>query len=1141
MSGSTIGGIVGGVIGWFVGGPAGAQWGFMIGSAVGAIVAPEQFEGPRLAEAKTQTANDGVPLIYGYGTFPCSGNLAWVDEVKEHKKTESQKGGPEVTTYTYTVSYMIVVCQGEISGYKLIKRNGKIVYDARTDAELSALGYSSNEIAETRANQAAFLQRATLYYGTQTQMPDPTMVAVEGAGNVPAYTGIAYIVLKDDETREGEVSQYEFVVANCGDRHESDAIPTQIIVSGTASSVGAPVCAMTDGQLFPAFTGISQSTGADLGGCIPAFSSGTWVLMGVGGLRYSTDPLSEWNTGITPFGPSAGTVAVAGGPAGWIVSNNNAQSDVAKSGVSPAVFESYSYDIKRGDQYFPIQANSSMRFCRFTGGFYYGVPGTYPGFLIRSPDLSQEWQGMFRRGDDGPPNGNTISGFYDVAAASDGLYATVNFRPLNNHRNQLRRSTDGGLTFPDVLVDRARNDPDRPWQIATGNGRILALSWGCRSVWTSVDGFANAHSTGIGMNAASGAISWDRGQMIAYAEPYFYIISGPSSTPGEGNMCVRTLDGITFSDPVPLPISNTRGIAVGGMGGGLTPIPDAPGHYIDPVTGHITGPAGTQIDPCQPSLGEIVADQCERRGVTSRDVSELTELVGGYRVAAPSTPQRNIQGLQPGYFFSASEFDGTLHFPKRGRPLTFALTHDDFVERDGDPIQWERTQEPELLRKVTVGYVDPETTYTATTQMAERRAATISAEGESTTELAVTGSKDWAAQAADKAMKVAWGEPDECTFHVSIEHAELVTGAEGVVPYTDGTSTAIRIDRIEDEGLVRMVTGRRTRANLYQSNAAGIAKQLPRFPGSNIRGPVDGLLINMPILLDGNDAPGIYWAAAGMLSGYIGATLQIFRAGQWVTAGQATGNATMGTLLSPLPSHDRDVDFSNVVHLRINGDLESVTFHNLISERNPLAILRPDGTAEIVQFQTANEVAAGEYELTTLIRGRLDTGASSHSAGARVVFLDDGVNYASLDPTDLGQPITYRFVSIGTDPDAATVQSYPLATMESQREWQPYRATYQADGDDWIVRFIGRHRLGTDQFPVASTHFNGWRIDFTIGVTTHSHLVQSQEWIYTEAQQIADWGSAQSDFDSVSVTAINQYTNGDGAGGAGSGTIAIKL
>src|SRR5690606_40350952 len=114
MSGSTSGGNAGGIIGFFVGGPAGAQWGFMIGSAVGAIVDPEKIEGPRLKDASNQTANDGIPRTYGYGRFPSTGNVIWRDIVKEVKNTESGKGGPEVTTYTYTRSYAIEIGRAHV-------------------------------------------------------------------------------------------------------------------------------------------------------------------------------------------------------------------------------------------------------------------------------------------------------------------------------------------------------------------------------------------------------------------------------------------------------------------------------------------------------------------------------------------------------------------------------------------------------------------------------------------------------------------------------------------------------------------------------------------------------------------------------------------------------------------------------------------------------------------------------------------------------------------------------------------------------------------------------------------------------------------------------------------------------------------
>src|SRR5690606_20020644 len=239
------------------------------------------------------------PLIYGYGDFPCAGNVTWVDEVKEHRNKESAKGGPEQITYTYTISYMVVVCKGEISGLKLVRRNGKIVYDARTDAELSALGYSSQDIAETRAAQANFQERATIYYGTQDQMPDPTMVAVKGAGNVPAYTGVAYIVMKDDETREGEYAQFEFVVANCGERHEDNSQPAYILVTGAPLSEGAPVAAYAAAAEVPEFVAIPQSSGLDVPG-IPGYYANEngrrWVVAGFHTARVGIGLDESWVT-----------------------------------------------------------------------------------------------------------------------------------------------------------------------------------------------------------------------------------------------------------------------------------------------------------------------------------------------------------------------------------------------------------------------------------------------------------------------------------------------------------------------------------------------------------------------------------------------------------------------------------------------------------------------------------------------------------------------------------------------------------------------------------------------------------------------------------------------------------------------------
>lgn len=1104
MSGSTIGGVVGGAIGFVVSGfnPAGAQWGWMIGSAVGGIVDPERIEGPRLGEARTQTSTDGVPLIYGYGDFPCAGNVTWVDEVKEHRNVESSKGGPEQVTYTYTISYMVVVCKGEISGFKLVRRNGKIVYDARTDAELAALGYSSQDIAETRAAQANFLQKATLYYGTQTQMPDPTMVAVKGAGNVPAYTCVAYIVMKDDETQQGEYAQFEFVVANCGERTEDFTSPALLLVTGDTMS--GPVMAMADATATPTFTGIDPDTGADVPLAVPAASNGILHAIGAAGSRYSSDRGQTWLTGSAPF--PRPPRSLEGGPDGWALIDS-----LYGGGDTPA--RSYTHlptDYVGGD----IVGTGSINFVKFTGGYWWT---DVQGALFRADSLSQSpWEsvaGVYQY---------DISRYVDIESHNGSLYAVV-YIGLGPNDIQIRRSDDEGETWPTLVLSKLAagvGNEASPYKLQSNGNILVAITQNSVYAWSSADAFAEPHLTGLA-NLNQAVV----GRTLRATADRFYFLGRNPATLSQAALAVSE-DGISFGPIISIPLVGATGMALlDGADSGLTPIPDSPGFYIDSRTGDIVGPPGTQIDPCQPTLGEIVADQCERRGVTSRDVSELTDTVGGYRVAKPSSPQVNIQGLQPGYFFGASEFDGTLHFPKRGRPITFSLTHDDFLERDGDPIKWERTQERDFLRKVTVGYADPETAWAPTTQQAERRAATITAEGESTMELPITGDKDWAAQTAHKSIKVAWGEPDECTFHVTIDYADLVTGAEGMVPYTDGNPTQVRIDRIEDEGLIRMVTARITRPDLYESNASGASKPLPQFPGSNIRGPTDGLLMNIPILIDQDDRPGIHWAAWGMMSGWQGGTLQIRRAGQWVTVDTVSQSAGMGWLTSPLPAHSGDIDTQNVLSVRMNEDVESVTWVNLLQERNPIAILRPDGTAEIIQFQTATQTAPDEYDLTKLLRNRLDTGSSDHAAGARVVVLDSRIQYATLESTDLGQTLQYRFVSVGTDPDEAPIQTITLATMESQREWPVYMLEAVQDGDDYILTWLARDRLGNDVFPIRSQNWAGYEVSYSWSGGSGSIVVTSETHTFTLP------GASDVTF---SVAQLNQYT---GAGPAETVTV----
>ena len=283
-------------------------------------------------------------------------------------------------------------------------------------------------------------------------------------------------------------------------------------------------------------------------------------------------------------------------------------------------------------------------------------------------------------------------------------------------------------------------------------------------------------------------------------------------------------------------------------------------------------------------------------------------------------------------------------------------------------------------------------------------------------ELPVVQDKDWAKQAAEKSLKVGWAETDTCRFSLTRAHSHLVPAQVGTITDADGVTHRIRITRIEDDGGVRLIEAKRERSNTYNSNAQGSLPPAPVFPGTPLRGPTDGLLMLLPPLRDGDTGPGLYWAARGYLSGWQGAVLQIQRT-DWVTMETVTLPATMGELTAPLAIA------GTTLSVTASEPLASTTSGGIAEGLNAAAILYADGTAEIVQWETATQTAPGAYDLTGLHRGRLDTVTGDHATGARFVVLDGDVRFIPLLESDVGTLITYRSVSIGTDADAAPSQT----------------------------------------------------------------------------------------------------------------------
>ncbi|MCF6274918.1 MAG: hypothetical protein L3J05_04060, partial [Robiginitomaculum sp.] len=126
------------------------------GQAIANALDNRVFEGPRLQTLHIQSSRDGAPMARVYGRARIAGQVIWAARVKEHATEEKRggKGGPTNRTFSYTLSFAVGLCQGEILDVGQIWANGQPL---------------QTKDLNTR-----------LYRGSDDQPPDPLIAEIEG-------------------------------------------------------------------------------------------------------------------------------------------------------------------------------------------------------------------------------------------------------------------------------------------------------------------------------------------------------------------------------------------------------------------------------------------------------------------------------------------------------------------------------------------------------------------------------------------------------------------------------------------------------------------------------------------------------------------------------------------------------------------------------------------------------------------------------------------------------------------------------------------------------------------------------------------------------------------------------------------------
>jgi hypothetical protein len=230
-----------GTVGTLVGGPVGGAVGALLGQAVdGRLFAPKARQGPRLGDLSVQTSSYGSEIPKLFGTMRVAGTVIWSTDIKETRSTSGGgKGQAKSVNYSYSASFAVALSGRAIIGVRRIWADGKLLRGAGGDWK-SATGFR-------------------FYTGEEGQAVDPLIAAVEGAGNAPAYRGLAYALFED------------FQLADYGNRipsltFEVDADPGPVRIGDVAAVLAEGAVEAGETALVSGYAAGGESVRAALEG-----------------------------------------------------------------------------------------------------------------------------------------------------------------------------------------------------------------------------------------------------------------------------------------------------------------------------------------------------------------------------------------------------------------------------------------------------------------------------------------------------------------------------------------------------------------------------------------------------------------------------------------------------------------------------------------------------------------------------------------------------------------------------------------------------------------------------------------------------------------------------------------------------------
>ncbi|MBP1859817.1 baseplate multidomain protein megatron [Rhizobium herbae] len=463
------------------------------------------------------------------------------------------------------------------------------------------------------------------------------------------------------------------------------------------------------------------------------------------------------------------------------------------------------------------------------------------------------------------------------------------------------------------------------------------------------------------------------------------------------------------------------------------------------------------------TAADVIAAVLADHGFDAGDASLVSGDLCGYVQSEQASARDVLEPLMAALQVDAVEDGGTLRFRSRMKQASSPQIVSVLADLDDQALFEEaRGHDSDFGSEAILDHVDPQNAYERTTARSRR----VSPANDRVLRLSVPGGLHDSAAASAVEDALRDHQVSRRSIRFSLSPAELAFEPGDVVAFDQGPTGNFIVSRIED-GAVRSVEARA----FVPSSGGGPGRQSrsidpPRTPSDGFSPIVH--LMDLPQYEAGEASTfargAVFarpWRAVTLSSS---ATAEGYKA-----RARLDQPAQTGVLVEALDAGVTGrFDSSRAITLDLHfGGLSSAGRLSVLNGQNRIAILAGNGAWEIIGFRVAEEIAAGRWRLSKLLRGlhgTTDAMFAGAAAGAAAVVLNAAVKPLGLSADEAGREINWIAEAGGqqanpTGPFAFTGglrAETPVAPvhLRARRETGGIRITWtrcaRRDADHWL-------------------------------------------------------------------------------------------